>query len=537
MFNWLRSKLGLSSAPTATPKASAGEAYRLGRNERPNEHFRPNAYSGDQAILQAQDLMTRRVRDMRRNAAQAKAITSAMVDLVVGVGFKTFAWPFLPDEMFQVLGELESIKTGELGPRLQYALESDDLFEEWSNDPSQFDAEGRQSRSMLERMLMAECVTAGNGLLIRTAPRRYKMVPLAYQIIEREQLDAGRDRMASTSENAIVGGVEVDAANRVVAYWVLAEHPQEVARIQTESVRIPAERVIDLALFDRPSSTLGASWFDATGQTTFDRASYCDSEIRSAAVDAAYVFVAKLKDGQKYGAWGFADGTGVDDDAYGNREYKLGYSPYAATIGTDEELDLHRPARPNKDAASFLRVLDRDTARAFGISPYTITGDYEKTNFSSSRAAKLDEDQHIATLQQWFGTLVSMRIRREFNAVAAAMGLFRSITPAEFAGNERRYQRFEAYGPSRDLLDPYKEGEARTARLRTGVATFKEECAKRNQHWIRVLSQIAIEKRTMEMLDVSLDWTGGGALQATEAAAEAAAGNQTTEAADAQQTE
>ena len=64
--------------------------------------------------------------------------------------------------------------------------------------------------------------------------------------------------------------------------------------------------------------------------------------------------------------------------------------------------------------------------------------------------------------------------------------------------------------PGRELLDPYNEGEARTARLRTGLSTFKEECARRNQHWIRVLMQQAIEKRVFEMYDIQHDWTKSG---------------------------
>jgi hypothetical protein len=49
-------------------------------------------------------------------------------------------------------------------------------------------------------------------------------------------------------------------------------------------------------------------------------------------------------------------------------------------------------------------------------------------------------------------------------------------------------------------MDPFKEGEARTTRLRTGVSTFKEECAKINKHWIRVLMQLAIERKVCKLL-------------------------------------
>ena len=189
----------------------------------------------------------------------------------------------------------------------------------------------------------------------------------------------------------------------------------------------------------------------------------------SAAIDAVFAFVAKLEDADNGATLGFDDGL-EDSDEQGNRKFKVGHSPVASVISKDESLEMVRATRPNKDTPAFIGLLDRDTAAATGISPYTLTGDYANTNFSSSRAAKLDEDLNIKPLQNWFATHVALRVRREFNAVAAASGLFQSVRPAEFKKKVRTYQRFDAVGNGRDLLDPFKEGEARTTRLRTGVA-------------------------------------------------------------------
>lgn len=534
-FGWL---FGKKQEPQSAPRSSAVpgsaefarevlaesfEAYRLARKDRPREHNQPNAYSGDAAILSSHNLMNRRVRDLVRNTAQGKKVRQAFQDLIVGCGFQTFAWPFAPEEMLQLVTELEQLDEGVLGPRLTYALESDDLYEEWSSDPKQFDVEGRLSRAEMERMAIGEAVTVGNALIIRCFRPDYKIVPLCYQIIEREQLDESMDRAAGPNTNKILNGIEFDKSNRAVAYHILVDHPDDYFGAPGSSLlgsgmsygtgikrlRIEADRVIDLACYDRPSSSVGASWYDSTGQTTWDRDNYMGSEIRSAAVDAAFAFVAKLANGEKYGAWGFGDDTDDDDDV-GNRSFKVGQSPVAATIGKDESLEMVRSTRPNKDAPAFLKLLDRDQAAGLGLSYYTLTGDYESTSFSSSRAAKIDEDGRIDPLKDWFATHVALRMRRDFNAIAAASGKFKSLRPADFKANERTYQRFDAIGNGRDLIDPFKEGEARTARLRTGISTFKEECAKRGQHWIKVLMQIAIEKKVQKMFGVELDHTKPG---------------------------
>jgi len=529
MFGWLKEQFASKPKPGSrgyarTILAQSFEAYKLARRDRPSEHFQPHGYSGDSAIIGSHDLMHRRTRDLIRNTAQGKRIISSLVDLVVGTGMQTYAWPFAPSEMLQIATELESLQAGELGPRLTFALESDDLFEEWSTDPGQFDVEGRLSWPEVQRMLMAESASVGNGLLVRSFRRNYSLVPLAYQIIEREQLDASQDRPASKGKSRIVGGVELDGDNRTVAYHIYLDHPHDFFGIVqsglqgvgaglaagSNRMRIPAERVIDLAIFHRPSASLGVSWLDACGQSIWDRDSYMDSEIRSAAVDAVFAVAAYLNDVESQGPLGFADGLD-DSDEHGNRTYKVGHSPVAATFASDERFEMIRQTRPNAEAHSFIKLLDRDIAAASGVSYYTTTGDYEGTNFSSTRGAKLDEDLHIKPLQHWFATHAALRVRKDFNAMAAAGGLFQSLSPAEFRRSRRTYQRFDAIGNGRELLDPFKEGEARTTRLRTGLSTYKEECARTGKHWIRVLMQIALERKVTTMFGVTLDFSKSGA--------------------------
>jgi len=540
VLDWLRNLLGGNTPPTPTRPGSAEhartvlaqafEAYRLARRDRPREHYQPHGFSGDSAILGSHDLMNRRTRDLVRNTAQAKRIISAIVDLVVGTGMRTYAWPFAPSELFEIVTELETLQAGNLGPRLAFALESDDLFDEWFNDPQQFDAEGRLSGPEVQRMLLQESALVGDGLLVRTFPKKSSIVPLAYQLFEREQLDESQDRPAAPGRNAIVGGREFDAGNRVVAYHLYTDHPHDafgtgasallgagrVLAVGGGRVRIPAERVIDLALFSRPSASGGASWLDACGQSIWDRDSFMESEIRSAALDAVFALIAHLEDAEQHGAMGLADGL-ADGDEYGNREYKVGHSPIAAIMGTNEKLEMVRSERPNKDAPHFMGLLDHDIAGATPLSYYSLTGNYSATNFSSTRAAKLDEDLHIRPLQAWFATHVALPIRRQFNLLAAAGGKFQSITPAEFRASQRTYQRFDAIGVGRDLLDPRNEGEARIARLRAGLATYKEEQARAGKHWIRELMQLAVERKIADLFGVVLDFSNGGSPPAESA--------------------
>lgn len=213
MLEWLSAIFRPSRPASPTPGSTdharqllnqAFEAYRLARRDRPREHYQPHGYSGDSAIRGSHDLMNRRTRDLARNTGQAKRIVNAIVNLVVGTGMRTYAWPFAPSELFEIVTELETLQQGDLGPRLAFALESDDLFDEWFNDPEQFDVEGRLSGPEVQRMLLSESVLVGSGLLVRSFLKKPKLVPLAYQLFEREQLDESQDRPAGTGRNAIV---------------------------------------------------------------------------------------------------------------------------------------------------------------------------------------------------------------------------------------------------------------------------------------------------------------------------------------------
>jgi len=482
------------------------EAFRLGRRDRPQQYHQPQPYSGDSAIIESHDLMHRRTRDLTRNTPQGKRIRQAFADLIVGSGFQTFAWPFAPEDIFQLVTELEDLEAGEMGPRLQFALESDDRFDEWSNEPKQFDTEKRLSRADAERMLINEVVTVGNGLMVRTFRKKFDTVPLAYQMIERDQLDCSKDRPAGRDSNKIVGGIEYDSDNVRVRYHFLLDHPDEAfGSAFTRRASIAAERVIDLCLYDRPSSSLGISWFDSIGQTVWDDDNYIGAEIRTAALNAAWLLVAKLHDGAKYPnqAWGW-ESYEDETDEHGNREFHLGNLSVAATIDKEEEIDLVRAERPNPNAGNFLQILDRRKAAGTGLSYFTISQDYQGANFSSTKASKIEEDAYIRTLQNWFGIHVALRMRREFNAIAAALGLFKTVRRSEFLRDWRTFQRFDAIGTGRELLDPYKEGEARNKRLSTKFSTFKLEQARAGRHWIRVLMDLAVEKQVSELFGIKL---------------------------------
>lgn len=485
---------------------STQEAYRWARLDRRTQAYQPPARSGDAAIYESHDLMNRRIRDQVRNTAQAKKIVESLTDLVIGTGIQTFSSPFDP------WMDLTSLNMQELDEGLQFALESDDLFEEWFNEPAQFDAAGKLSGPDMQRLAFSECVNVGDAIILRCQRNEPgRITPLCYQIIEREQLDTTQDRPARPGQNKIVNGVELDATGREVAFHIFDAHPDDdfsPFASTTTSTRVLADRVFHIYLFRRPSQSVGASWLDAVGQSSFDRDKFIGAEIATAAKAALLALIVK-REHPYQGTLGLETDDDSATDDYGNEEVRLGSSPIAAEVGINEDVAMIESTRPTNTANNFIDILDHDIAGGGGISYYTLTGRFEKSNYTGFRGAMLMEDAHVRPLQNWFGARQVLPIRRAFNVQAAGRGLYQTVTPREFARDLRRYQRFDAIGAGRQLLDPLKETDAATAKLRSGLTTLKIECARQGLHWIKVLRQMAVERRIAEALGVMLDFSKG----------------------------
>lgn len=224
---------------------------------------------------------------------------------------------------------------------------------------------------------------------------------------------------------------------------------------------------------------------------------------------------------------GLDDGEDSDDQ-YGNEQIKLGSTPMAMVVGAEDKLELLEAARPNANAESFLSLLDHGNAAGVGLSWYQLTGDYSATNFSSVRAAKLDEDMHIRPIQNWIGYDLALPIRREFHREAIARGLIKSVSPSDYLANTERYSRFDAMGPGRELLAPGEETDAAAARCRSGLSNLKLENGRRGNHWIRVLRQMAIENHLKQLLGVVVDFSKGQGGQVTDSTSAASGSNEPT---------
>ena len=292
--------------------AQSQEAYRWSRQQK---GYDPPMSSADSAAYGAADRMHRRVRDQVRNDGTIKGAVRTLANRVVGQGIQTFADP--------VTQSLRLPERDELLTLLDQGLESDDCFRDWWEDHTQFDVHGRHAGPDMERIGFNEQATVGDTIFIRckmSGPNR--KVPICRQSIEREQLDVTKDRERRGDQNAIRNGIEFDRRDRAVAYHVYDAHPGDAFspfQAHGKSKPIPADRVIHVSLFQRPSQTIGVSWFDAIGQDCFDEDKLVTAELQSAAKAARMAFYVKTNNPVANGG-GLDFGDGVGDGCVDGRE-------------------------------------------------------------------------------------------------------------------------------------------------------------------------------------------------------------------------
>lgn len=481
----------LPSSPSAgtwvPPQSSPRDAaYSAGRVTKLNRSWNPQTISGDVAIKQSMDVLNARARDLVRNDAVLRKIVKASVALNIGAGMQTFS------SATDVGGEFLE----------DFAEESNQEFQDWAIEEA--DAIGRMTLWDMQRLSFSDMGTVGLSIwleVLDNTPGRRS--PLSYQLLEYEQLDRSKDRTASRGKTQIVNGLELDNRGRVIAAWLFDSHPNDLTDFSSflKSRRIRADRLIINLLPDRPSSHLGISWFSSLVQVARDRDRLMANVLTTANLQSLMAVLAKTE------CTNFAEGfTGKDE--YGNTNFELGY-PSLITVKPGENVEIIESNRKDADVTALFRTLHLHSAMGAGMSLSRLTGDASEGSFASVKAAILDDERINTPVQQHQMYLVALPIRQRHNEIAAALGLYQSVTPNEFQRQRRRLQRFSIIPAGDPDVQPKEDGEAAIDRMRSGRTTYAQECGRLGFDWREQIKVMAEVNRVAEKAGVILDFTKG----------------------------
>jgi lambda family phage portal protein len=146
------------------------------------------------------------------------------------------------------------------------------IYAQWSNksrqarwkawfESTQCDHNGLTNGYGLQGQILRTVVESGECLVYRR--RRFNdslTVPLQLQVLEPDYLDQDKNGPVPGG-GWVIQGVEFNAQDQRVGYWLFREHPGEEQRFWgNTSIFVPASEVLHLYRVDRPGQVRGVPW-------------------------------------------------------------------------------------------------------------------------------------------------------------------------------------------------------------------------------------------------------------------------------------
>lgn len=382
----------------------------------------------------------------------------------------------------------------------------------WEELQSGFDARGLPGKGGLtmgcqQRLALRSTILSGDVLYrikpITGAEQQKRNLPIAVvlQLVDTCRLAEASEIQAINlaDGNTIFRGIELNAANERVAYWIKNTSPTDLVMTPALATRVPSDRVGHLFFEEDIDQFRGVPWF-SSAILRARRTDDLEYNVLTASAMAACVVATYskptgatklgLNQSPEYNATS-ADGTDLTDSE-GNVVNKI-QPGLVVNKGKDGSFDLMSPNQPNMNPEAFVQHLQRGTASALpGTKASTVTGDYRNSSFSSERSADNDAWPEIQIVQEWFAANYCQPQWETILRVAILEGYFDGVVTAEeFQASPGRFCAANWQGPVALSINPKDDAAAASARISGGLSSLQMECAKINVNWRDVLNDVA----------------------------------------------
>lgn len=430
------------------PKPNGMRLYAGAQVNRLTSDWSPINSSADAELVTSLRLLRARSRQVCRDNEHAKNAVRIVANNVINTG----------------IGLQATVQTarGTRVERVNSAIE--DAFARWKSADT-CHTSGRLHFHDIERLAM-QCVVRDGEVLIRKVRQPFGAgpIPLALELLEADRLvDHTSQAVAPGSGNLIRMGVEVDGWLRPVAYWFHPYHPGDVQFSSTTAaqfLRVPAADIIHLHLVDRWPQTRGEPWFHATLKRLHNTAGYEEAEIVAARASAAIMGIVTSPERPPE--------DGADDDGSPLTDLSPGMVHH---LHPGEQFTGFAPNRPNAAMEPFTRHMLRAVAAGVGCSYSALTRDYSQANYSSERAAQLEDRVLWRILQGWFIRSFRVNLHNEWLDAAILAG---AVQIPDYYSAREKYQAARFKPPGWSWIDPTKEVAAYKEAVRCGFMSVSD---------------------------------------------------------------
>ena len=465
-------------------------AYRGAEKNRLRGDWTAMSGSADADLLPDLPTLRQRSRDLNRNDAHASAITSTVVENVVGVGIRPQSRP-----------DVEEVEITEDDARV-FSRKAERAWRIWCK---RADAQNRMSFYEIQALIQRQILENGEvfvlPLMLAEPGRRYR---LALEVIEADRVGTPPGKQGPTMRD----GIELGERGQPIAYWIKQRHPGD-AQLGTHGAsnewrRYPAmnaagrPNVLHLYHVKRPGQTRGEPFFAPVLSAFKDLADFMEAEIVAARVAACFTaFITKNDPAAAF------EGAAVD--AQGNRIESLepGMTQYLAP---GESVTFGDPKRPSGTFEPFVLAVLRSIGASLGLPLELVLKDFSRTNYSSARAALLEARRFFRDGQMWMAERLCQPC---WEWLLEEAWLREDLPPVDLLGDHRDdWMRASWIAQGWGWVDPVREVESSKMAIAAGLSTHADECAAQGRDWEEVFAQQKRERQKLDELGLSLDDAG-----------------------------
>lgn len=464
-------------------------AYRGARNDRIRGRMRGIAGDADDDSLD--DLPTLRVRsrDLVRNNSLAAGMLQTLVDNVAGPSGYSVRPAVVADDV----------------PGLrQTQAEAWNLAAKraWERFIPHADASERTDWGGLLRLMCRSQLESGDAfphlLFVERPQSRYG---LCIELLEADYVDTPPGLM---TDPMVRGGVKIGTRNQPIGFWVHKHHPgsgagmgRHIGNLDYRFIRrwnseLGRPNMLQHVAVERPGQNRGVPVFAPVIGDLDDLGSLVESEVVATRFAACIAGIVK-RNSPMTAAMSRAAAT----NEAGERLESLqpGIIEY---LDPDEDFQLVNPQRPGSTFDQFLTRLIRNIARGIGL-PYELGAlDFQKTNFSSTKASFL-EARRMFRCRQMDLVRISQLV---YELVLEEAWLRGDLPDLDFGAMREDLVRARWQLPGWGWIDPVKEIQASALAIEKRLSTLAAETeAYQGEDWLDNQRQRAIETRTIRELE------------------------------------
>ncbi len=349
-------------------------------------------------------------------------------------------------------------------------------WKEWA-ESTECDFDGVHDFYGLQGLVMRTVAESGEAIVRKRRTGKYG---LQLQVVEGDYIDTARSTTLADGSR-IVQGVEFDANNKKVAYWMFDQHPGDTFRLNAQSKRYAKSEFTHIYHMVRPEQVRGIPFGVSAMMRMFDFDEYEDAQLVRQKIAACFaVFVTSTGDGMPSGS---AEAERAGRVEPGIIEHLQ--PGQTATFGSPP---------PAEGYDEYTRTMLRGIAAGYGITYEVLTGDYSNVNFSSGRMGWIEMHRNIHKWQSRM--LIPMYCAPVWDWFITQMFILGKVSSPVTAMWTT---------PRREMIDPSKEISADGEAVRYGFKSWPEAVREQGNDPEQVLKEIAEFNKKVDDLGIKFD--------------------------------